>query len=299
MNKKDVSSSNLFHSTRTGSLALEAGLLAVSLVLAFLTRSTLFWIDTAAALERTTDFFLLYLFSDRFQYAKKFKYNYGTEKAQALLMLSSKFLVIICLPVLVFFAIRSLIHPSPLSSLFYWGTAVEALLILLQGIRFLREYRRDHSRFSADDLFSLGFRTAVVLTGLCCRLTEQLAGRSLPAGRIASAAVVLLAVCLFIHALKKAILSLRELADRTLPEKEQLQVIKALNSCFNDYEELIAIQSRRNGRHVMIDLLISFDEAATYAEIRAFLDKITGMIQEVIPESQVALRIVRRSAQNK
>lgn len=81
------------------------------------------------------------------------------------------------------------------------------------------------------------------------------------------------------------------LTDRTLPEKEQMKILRVL-SRFNDrYEEFEFLSSRISGETVYIDLRIKFRDDTTYAQIKALCNEISSEMKKQIPQSRVSIVI--------
>ena len=80
---------------------------------------------------------------------------------------------------------------------------------------------------------------------------------------------ILIAVYMFIICVKHVRQAISELSDKTLPEKEQMKILKVLARHDNEYSSFGSIKSRYNGAEVIIDISMSFSQSTTYSEIAA------------------------------
>ncbi|HNW94051.1 MAG TPA: cation transporter [bacterium] len=77
--------------------------------------------------------------------------------------------------------------------------------------------------------------------------------------------------------------ALADLSDRTLEEALQLVILRALTTCYEDFDQLQGIQSRRSGGLIHVDLLLEFAAERTMGEVYAAGDRITAALQQEIP----------------
>ena len=86
-------------------------------------------------------------------------------------------------------------------------------------------------------------------------------------GYISPAISILVAVYLTIGCIKRIKASLNELTDKTLPEEQQMQILKVLTRYFDSYTQVYSIDSRRVGEITRVDINLSFDDDTKVREV--------------------------------
>ena len=95
----------------------------------------------------------------------------------------------------------------------------------------------------------------------------------------------------FVFAVLRMKKSVEILTDRTLPENEQMKILRVLAK-FNDrYEEFEFLSSRISGETVFIDLRIKFRDETTYAQLKKFCREISHEMEKQIKNSRVSIVI--------
>ena len=82
-----------------------------------------------------------------------------------------------------------------------------------------------------------------------------------------------------------------ELLDRTLGEKQQMQILKCVTEISGGIAGFEGIRTRRSGHLIYIDLLVSFDSDVPYGEICGLLAKFDKAVKNVLPDSISAVVI--------
>lgn len=85
--------------------------------------------------------------------------------------------------------------------------------------------------------------------------------------------------------------SMPHLIDRALGEQQQQLIDRALVDHFDDFDELIAIRTRTEGRHAWIEIELGFAPARQVADVTAAADRITAHMCGLIPGAQVFVLI--------
>lgn len=83
--------------------------------------------------------------------------------------------------------------------------------------------------------------------------------------------------------------SLPDLLDRSLPEREQLLLLRVITRYFDDFENFGSMRSRRSGGHAYIDLDLEFQPEMPLQEVTQRCDAIERDIIELIPDAIVSL----------
>jgi divalent metal cation (Fe/Co/Zn/Cd) transporter len=79
-------------------------------------------------------------------------------------------------------------------------------------------------------------------------------------GYISPVITVFVAGYLIVGCIKRIKTSLNELTDKTLPEGQQLKILKVLTGHYNSYSQVHSIDSRRIGEITRIDISLSFED---------------------------------------
>jgi divalent metal cation (Fe/Co/Zn/Cd) transporter len=86
-------------------------------------------------------------------------------------------------------------------------------------------------------------------------------------GYISPAISIFVAVYLTIGCIKRIKTSLNELTDKTLPEEQQMQILKVLTRYFDSYTQVYSIDSRRVGEITRIEINLSFEDNTTVEDV--------------------------------
>jgi divalent metal cation (Fe/Co/Zn/Cd) transporter len=92
--------------------------------------------------------------------------------------------------------------------------------------------------------------------------------RKIPVGAYISPIVsIFVALYLMSGCIKRIISSLNELTDKTLPEEDQLKILKSLTRHYDSYTQFHSIDSRKIGETTMIDISLSFESNTSVKEV--------------------------------
>ena len=114
---------------------------------------------------------------------------------------------------------------------------------------------------------------------------------------ILSTVSILVAACLIVGCIKRIKVSLNELTDKTLPEEQQMKILKALNRHFDSYLQIHSIDSRKIGKITRIDIKLSFENDTRVEEVLSLQQQIQNELGEQIDECIV--NIIMHSEQTK
>lgn len=225
----------------------------------------------------------------------KYEYNFGKGKVEAISALFCDALLIVGLVIVALEAVQQIFTPEAPSELLFWvvllkvGNVACDAAYAWQQRKLLRQSGGSlliHSEYFecihalAFDLFALaalflcfalrGYKFSWYLTPVCSLVLV---------GVFAQRAVTI------------STRAVNILTDRTLPEEQQLRILKELNSMYNEYEELVAINSRLVGETPFIELRVKFAPETTCAQMRGFKERISQKLTKQIPAAVVTLTI--------
>jgi divalent metal cation (Fe/Co/Zn/Cd) transporter len=115
------------------------------------------------------------------------------------------------------------------------------------------------------------------------------------AGRIAEAVGALVVVgfmiVIAIGLLREA---LPDLLDRAIAEPMQMHVNRTLATFFHDYDQLIAVRTRRSGNIAHVEITLGFAPEKTLGDLSEIMARMREHLQQAIPNSDIV--IVPRSS---
>ncbi|MEI8248790.1 MAG: cation diffusion facilitator family transporter [Lentisphaerota bacterium] len=85
--------------------------------------------------------------------------------------------------------------------------------------------------------------------------------------------------------------SFMDLLDKTLEENHQIIILGELALCFNEYEQIHGIRSRRSGNKVYIEIFIEFEPEKKVSEITQTIAKLSSSISQKITGSSVTIGV--------
>ena len=223
------------------------------------------------------------------------QYQYGVGKMEHLSSLGVGVLMIICLLIIVFSAIRNLVHPSHISGLGVWiSLGAQAIYGVINGVLYVRTSRLARKESSplmssqASLLLSRAVANIFILLALV--LSKALAGHgwSLYIDPVAS---LVIAAFILLSALGIFSSSVNDLLDHALEEESQIIILRELVRFIDEYEQLHGIRTRRSGSQVFIDLFLEFSPSRTVAEIQPVINRLTDCLQNSIPGSRVSVSL--------
>lgn len=263
-------------------------------VSAFASGSLIVWMDFIDSLCNVADAGFVTLLSRKLKQNLKYAYNYGIGKIEAISSLCCEGLLIFGLMAVLASSIYELANPKQPSELLIYVVGLKVLSVLgdvsflrkQQKITKARESELTTAKFYSE-LKSLVFDAAALLSIFVCWVF-----RGYRASWYFSPVICIVIVCVFfVSAVMRMKKSVIVLTDRTLPEKEQLKILKVLSK-FNDrYDAFEFLSSRVSGETTYIDLSIRFSGDTPYERIKALCREISAETEKQIPNSKVSIVI--------
>lgn len=223
------------------------------------------------------------------------QFDYGVGKLENLSGLLVGVLMVGCLALIAFNAIRGLLQPSPVSGVGVWiSLANQGIYVFVNGglcLRARRLSREQNSPLMASQaglFFSKALANGFILLalGLSLGFGDQPWGRYVdPVAALAVALSILFAA---LGIFKNSAL---DLLDRTLEETHQIAILRVLATHFEDYDDLREIRSRRAGSHVFVEIILGFPPDALVGRAETAARAIKERIEREIPGSRVTVGI--------
>lgn len=221
------------------------------------------------------------------------RFEYGIGKLENLSSLFVGILMVACLLIIATTAVRSIFHPSHISGIGVWISIVSQIVYSIVNGYLCFTSRRTAKLESSPIMasqarlfMSKAFANVFILLSLV--LSKALASFSW-ASYIDPASSLIIALFILLAALGTFSSSFHDLLDCTLEEKSQIIILRELARCFDTYDALHGIRSRRAGNRVFIDIFLEFSPDKTIAEVQPVIDQLRKNLEERIQGSRVTV----------
>lgn len=275
-------------------LLMELPNLAAVTVSAILSQSLLVWLDFVDSLGNVLSCALVTALSHRMTQDLRYTYNYGIGKVEAMTALFSEGMELCGLLIVGFASLRQLAVPQKPSDFLIWVVALKVINVLvdaalLKGQADITEGNATYvtheeylSKLSAF-LFDAGELVAVLLVWLM--RNHRFSWYASP---VLSLGVTVYMFTACIKHLRKAI---SDLSDETLPEEDQMKILKVLSRHHAQYDGFGTVRSRNVGTAVAIDISVSFSPDTTFDKIASLQQQLQAELEAQIPNCRVSIVI--------
>ena len=251
-------------------LLAEAPTFIESLLSAIFSGALLLYVDLLDSLSYMIRYTMVMLLSKKLSKDLRFEYNYGVEKIEAISSLLCDGIVLFGMFLTFGFAIYTIFYPSRPSD----------LLITVAGLK-LYDIIWDLAFYFKQRKIYKTHRTAIIETNYAAALGALLFDgftfislmlmwvlRNYTIGWYISPVVsIFVAIYLTAGCFKRIKSALNELTDKTLPEEDQMKILKVLTRHYDSYTQVHSIDSRRSGEITRIDLNLSFENDTRVEEV--------------------------------
>jgi ferrous-iron efflux pump FieF len=100
---------------------------------------------------------------------------------------------------------------------------------------------------------------------------------------------VLIAGTLFLAATQTLGTSGLDLIDRSLEEKDQLLILRALAEHFDDYIALHGLRTRRSGTKRYVELYLEFEPTRPMGEVQDIAERLRARVAELLEGAEVTI----------
>lgn len=262
------------------------------LLSAIASHSLILWLDFVDTLGNLLSEAIVAVQSRRMSRDLRYEYNYGIGKIEALTTFFTGAIELGGLLCIAVVSAMQIVTPESPSDLLIYVAALKVVNVLFD-LWFLRgqaKIRAANPSTIAESEYvgnigALAFDAAALLALLVVWLLR---------GHRASWYVspilsLVIALVMMVFCAKHIRHAMTELADKTLPEEEQLKILKVLNRHNGEYRSFDSIRSRYTGTTVTVDLAVTFDEGTTYRQIEAFRDAVQRELMEEICNCRVSV----------
>jgi divalent metal cation (Fe/Co/Zn/Cd) transporter len=200
----------------------------------------------------------------------RYEYNYGVGKIEAIVSLFCNGIVFCGLLATFGLSIYALVFPDTPSDSIIAVVGVKAINVSFDTSFFIKQrniLKTHHSAISeanyAAALGALLFDSVTLLSLLAIWLL-----RNNPIGLYISPIIsIFIAIYLLVECVKRTKISLEDLTDKTLPEDQQIKILRVLTRHYDSYSEFYSINSHKSGDTTIIDIHLSFEKNTCFEEI--------------------------------
>jgi len=265
-------------------------------VITFMSGSVIMALDTFESLANVVQGSLTYKLSKKMQGDASFKYDYGMGKIDAFGSLVSATILFLGLAAILAGSINALFYPSSPSDLLFYAIIIKVINVALDVYLLYKQNKVVKISDSPMVRSALIFLKKDLLTDLVVLATVIVAYifRAYPIIMYFEPVVCILCVTyVAVLNIKQVKRATSDLLDKTLDEKTQMQIINCVTKVWDNIDEFKGVRTRRSGNTVFIDLMVSFDNEQKYNDILQVYDDFEAAINEVLPDSEIALVISR------
>lgn len=264
------------------------------LVSAIFSGSLIVWMDFVDSLGNVINAGFVTLLSRKLRRDLKYEYNYGIGKIEAISSLCCNGILIFGLIFMLISSVNELISPKQPSGLLIYVVVLKVINVTIDSYFLAAQYKINKSSRSSISvsqfrtcLKSFSFDTIALVSLLVCWLFRDF--------NIVWYFSPVICIALSIFFLAETVVHAREsvriLTDRTLPEKDQLQILNVISQFYDRYVDFDFLSSHISGETVYIDLRLIFPEETTFAEIRKLCTDISNAMSKQIENSKVSIVI--------
>ena len=248
----------------------EAPNFIASLLSALFSGTALLYADLMDSLSYIIRNAMVTLLSNKLSKDLRFEYNYGIGKIEAISSIFGDSIVLFGMILTMGLSVYSFFNPSKPSE----------LLIAVVGLKFY-DIMWDLAFFTKQRKILKITPSALSKTNYAAAFGDLLFDsfawislfamwllRNNPIGSyISPVASIFVAVYLTLGCIKRIKTSLDELTDKTLPEEQQIEILKVLTRHYDSYSQVYSIDSRKVGEITLIDISLSFENNTKVLEV--------------------------------
>ena len=248
----------------------EVPLFVALFVSAILSRNLLVFIDLFDSLMYLISLSLVVVLSKKMTRDLRYEYNYGPGKVEAISSLLCDGIAFVGLLFALGFSVHGIISPEQPSDLVIAVVGVKLMNVSFDAVFFVKQRKINKLHNSAISRANYADVLAALLydgIALVSFFAVWLLRNNPIGGYISPIISILVAIYLMFGYVKRTRQALVELTDRTLPEKEQMKILKILTRHYDSYSEFHSINSHKSGDAVRIDIHLSFEQKTRFEEI--------------------------------
>lgn len=251
-------------------LLAEAPFFIANLLSALLSGTVLLYVDLMDSLNYIIRNAMVILLSHKLSKDLRYEYNYGVGKIEAISSIFGDSIVLFGMSLTLCLSVYSFFYPSKPSGILIAVVGLKFYDILWDFAIFFKQ--RKIFKLSPNALSKTNYAAAfgdLLFDGVAwvSLLTMWLLRNSPVGGYVSPVVSVFVAVYLMVGCIKRIKISLDELSDKTLPEEQQMEILKVLTRHFNSYLQVHSIDSRKIGETTRVDIHLSFENNKSVEDV--------------------------------
>ena len=216
---------------------------------AFMSKSLIMWMDLINSSGNTMRTGFTAVFAKKMTKDLRFRYNYGTDKAEALMSLFCDCFVFIGLAATLIFSVLELFTPRPLNNHILVAVGIKLVCVICDIPMVVLQYKikKENNGQVADSNFVANIASLLFDVAAFISLGVVWLTRGLPIARYVSPTLsIIIAIFLLFVCIKHILASVSDLTDKALPEDEQIKILKIIMKNVDDFEAFGSIKTRHN-----------------------------------------------------
>ena len=251
-------------------LLAEAPFFIVSLLSAIFSGTILLYVDLMDSLNYIIRNAMVTILSNKLSKDLRYEYNYGIGKIEAISSLFGDAIVLFGMLLTLFCSVYSFFYPSKPSELLIAVVGVKLYDVMWDLAIFSKQRKilKINPSALSESNYAAAFGDLLFDSFACFSLLVMWLLRNSPIGVYISPFVsVFVALYLIVGCIKRIKASLNELTDKTLPEEQQMEILKVLTKYFDSYSQVYSIDSRKIGEITRIDISLAFENETKVEEV--------------------------------
>ena len=248
----------------------ESPFFIVNLLSALFSGTLLLYVDLMDSLSYIIRNTMVILLSNKLSKDLRYEYNYGIGKIEAISSIFGDGIVLFGMILTMCVSVYSFFYPSKPSEFLIAAVGLKFYDIIWSLAFFFKQRKilkttpsaLSQSNYAAafGDLLFDGFAWISLLIMWLLRKTPIV-------GYVSPIISILVAVYLTVGCIKRIKSSLNELTDKTLPEEQQMEILKVLTRYYDGYSQVYSIDSRTIGEITRIELNLSFENDTKFVDV--------------------------------
>lgn len=279
--------------TAVGALMELPNLIAIT-ISAIVSHSLLVWLDFIDSAGNFISECLVVILSRYMSRDLKYTYNYGVGKIEAMTAMFSEGVSLCGLMIVMGFSISHFFHPEKPSDFLVFvvllkviNVTVDALLLKEQAK--LRKERNTH--VTQSEYYGMVEALLFDAASLVSLLVVWLMRNNVLSWYVSPALSLAIGIYMFSICTRNIREAITDLSDKTLPEKEQMKILKVLTKHNEEYSSFGSIKSRINGTEVMVDISVAFNPDTSFEQISGFRNALQEELSKEIENCHVSVVI--------
>ena len=240
------------------------------LVSAILSRTILVFVDLLDSLGNLLRTATVAILSQKLSKDLRFEYNYGVGKIEAIASLLCDGIVFFGLLITLGLSVYSIIFPEQPRDLVIAVVGLKVINVSFDTAFFVEQRKIIKTHCSAISETNYAASLSALLFDsftLVSLLVMWLLRNNPVGGYICPVVSIFLAIYLMLGCVKRTKQALNELTDKTLPEKEQMEILRVLTRFYSSYAQVHSVNSHKSGNFIKIDLHLSFEKNTSCEQI--------------------------------